>query len=92
MSKKGGPANIKVPTQQGVNISIVGCIAAFGTINFSKVEPLKQSDVEQLAKEFPQPATKKRKAKAIEDGSKPKVKKGTAAYHIVRFVNNGMDF
>jgi hypothetical protein len=68
----GKPANVKVPTQKGINISIIGYIATFGTINFSKVELLKQSDVDQLAKEFPQPATKKRKAKTGEEENKQK--------------------
>ncbi|KAG1130319.1 hypothetical protein G6F37_013531 [Rhizopus arrhizus] len=39
-SKKGDPAAVKVHTQKGVNISIIGCIASFGVVNFSKVEPL----------------------------------------------------
>lgn len=53
-SKKGDPAIVKVYTKKGVNISIVGCIASFGVINFSKVEPLKKTDAEKIEKEFPQ--------------------------------------
>lgn len=75
-SVKGTPAIVKVPTQRGVNLSIVGCISPFGTINFSKVEPLKPSDVAKIEKEFPLPETKKRKAKAKTDElPKTKVKK-----------------
>lgn len=40
-SKKGTPAKVTVPTQKGTNVSIVGCISPFGTINLSKVEPMK---------------------------------------------------
>lgn len=42
--KKGDSAVVKVHRQKDVNISIVGCIAFFEIINFSKVEPLKKSD------------------------------------------------
>lgn len=89
-SLKGEPAQVKVPTQKGVNLSIVGCISPFGTINFSKVEPLKPSDVAKIEKKFPLPKSKKRKAKT-ENTPKTKVKKGTTAYHIVTFVRNAMD-
>jgi hypothetical protein len=34
---------VKVPPKKGVNISIIGCISPFGTINFSEVEPLQQT-------------------------------------------------
>lgn len=87
-SKKGEPALVKVHTQKGVNISIVGCISSFGTVCFSKVEPLKQSDAAQIEKEFPaQSSSKKRKAE-----SKPaQLKKGTTAYHIVKFMESVMD-
>lgn len=87
---KGQPALVKVPTQKGMNISIVGCISPFGTINFSKVEPLKPSDAAKIEKQFPQPASKKRKATTTEE-PKPKLKKGTTAYHIITFVNTVMD-
>ncbi|KAG2198142.1 hypothetical protein INT47_001540 [Mucor saturninus] len=87
-SKKGEPALVKVHTQKGVNINIVGCISSFGTVCFSKVEPLKQSDAAQIEKEFPaQSSSKKRKAE-----SKPaQLKKGTTAYHIVKFMESVMD-
>jgi hypothetical protein len=49
-AKKGESAVVTVPKKKGVNISIVGCISPFGTINFSKVEPLTQSDVEKIEK------------------------------------------
>ncbi|KAG0739549.1 hypothetical protein G6F16_011575 [Rhizopus arrhizus] len=89
-SVKGTPAIVKVSTQRGVNLSIVGCISPFGTINFSKVIPLKDSDVAKIAKEFPVPESKKRKAKT-EEVPKTKVKKGTTAYHVVHFVRDVMD-
>jgi hypothetical protein len=68
---KGEPALVKVPTQKGVNISIVGCISPFRTINFSRIEPLKPSDLE---KQFPQPQPRKTKATATEN-TKTKLKK-----------------
>lgn len=88
-SRVGEPAKVTVHSKKGVNVSIIGCISPFGTINFSKVEPLQQSDVDKLEKEFQysQPS-KKRKAK---DDSKKKPKKGTTAYHIVKFVQAVMD-
>ncbi|CEJ05058.1 hypothetical protein RMCBS344292_19006 [Rhizopus microsporus] len=39
-SRVGEPAKVKVHSRKGVNISIIGCISPFGTINLSKVEPL----------------------------------------------------
>ena len=59
-SVKGTPAIVSVPTQKGVNLSIIGCISPFGTINFSKVEPLKPADVAKIEKKFPLPASKKK--------------------------------
>jgi hypothetical protein len=85
-SKVGEPAYVKVHSRRGVNLSIVGCISPFGTINFSKVEPLKRSDAEKIEKELQQPTSKKRKAQE----NKP-LKKGTTAYHIVKFVETAMD-
>jgi hypothetical protein len=38
-----------------------------------------------IQKEFPQ-SEKKRKRKANTEDSKPKVKKGTTAYHVVNFI------
>ena len=59
-SKKGDPAVVQVHTQKSVNISIIGRTSPFGVINFSKVEPLKKSDVAKVEKEFSQPANKKK--------------------------------
>ena len=83
-SKVGEPANVTVHKQRGANISVVGCIAYFGTVNFSKVEPLTKADAEKLEQEYANPASKKRKAKDLE--KKKPLKKGTAAYHIVKFM------
>jgi len=88
-SKVGEPANVTVHKQRGANISIVRCIAYFGTANFSKVEPLTKTDVEKLEQEYANPATKKRKAKDPE--KKKPLKKGTTAYHIVKFLEAIMD-
>ncbi|KAG0782662.1 hypothetical protein G6F16_006659 [Rhizopus arrhizus] len=88
-SRVGEPAKVKVHSRKGVNISIIGCISPFGTINFSKVEPLQQSDVDKLKKEFPQSKSKKRKAET-ETKKKP-LKKGTTSYHIVKLVQAVMD-
>ena len=90
-SKKGDPAVVQVHTQKGVNISIIGCISPFGVINFSKVEPLKKSDVAKVEKEFSQPANKKRKAKSQDVDKPKKLPKGTTAYHIVKFMDAVMD-
>lgn len=49
------------------------------------MESLKPNDVAKIEKEFPLPESKKRKAET-ENTPKTKVKKGTAAYHIVTFV------
>ncbi|CEP15290.1 hypothetical protein [Parasitella parasitica] len=90
-SKKGNPAVVKVHTQKGVNMSIVGCIASFGIINFSKVEPLKKSDAALIEKEFGSQTNKKRKANGQDVGKAKKLAKGTTAYHIVRFMESCMD-
>lgn len=87
---KGTPAQVKVPTQKSINLSIVGRISPSGAISFSKIEPLKPSDVTKIEKEFPIPENKKRKAK-INESFKTKVKKGATAYHIVTFVRNIKD-
>jgi hypothetical protein len=47
-SRIGEDAIVKVPTQKRVNVSIVGCISPWGTINFSKVESLKPSDATKI--------------------------------------------
>jgi hypothetical protein len=90
-SKKGDPANVEVHARRGANVTIVGCISPFGTINFSKVEPLQRADMEKLEEEFQEPKGKKRKGDTLES-SKPKaLKKGTTAYHIVKFIEAVMD-
>lgn len=91
-SKVGEPASVKVHTRRGLNLSLVGCISPFGTINFSKVEPLVESDAEKIEREFAEkPNSKKRKANT-QEASKPKpLKKGTTAYHIVKFMEAVMD-
>jgi len=89
-SKVGEPASVKVHTQRGANISLVGCISPFGTINFSKVEPLLKSDAEKIEKEFHQESSSK-KRKSIDTSQAKPLKKGTTAYHIVKFVEAVMD-
>jgi transposase len=37
-----------------VTLSIIGCIASWGTINFCTVEPLESSGAALIQKEFPQ--------------------------------------
>lgn len=88
-SKVGEPANTTVHKQRGANISIVECIAYFGTVNFSKAEPLTKGDAGKLEHEYANPASKKRKAKDPE--KKKPLKKGTTAYHIVKFMETVMD-
>ncbi|KAG1470299.1 hypothetical protein G6F56_002763 [Rhizopus delemar] len=78
-------------SRRGANVTIVGCISPFGTINFSKVEPLKRSDMEKLVEEFKEHTTKKRKANVLEKSKSKPLKKGTIAYHIVKFVETVMD-
>ena len=56
-------------------------------INFSKVEPLKKSDVAKVEKEFSQPANKKRKASTQDLDKHKKLPRGTTAYHIVEFMD-----
>jgi transposase len=61
-AKIGDPAVVKVHTQRGLNLSMIGCISPFGTINFSEVVPLSQEDAALIEKEFPQQSgSKKRK-------------------------------
>jgi hypothetical protein len=88
-SKVREPANVTVHKQRAANISIVGCIAYYGTVNFSKIEPLTKADAEKLEQEYANPATKKRKAKNPE--KKKPLKKETTAYHIVKFLEATMD-
>jgi hypothetical protein len=63
-SKVGTPAKVSINTQKGVNISIIECIAPFGTtVDFSKFEPLKKTDAVKIEKEFYSKSnSKKRKA------------------------------
>ncbi|ORE05504.1 hypothetical protein BCV72DRAFT_180163, partial [Rhizopus microsporus var. microsporus] len=56
-SKAGEPANVTVHKQRDANINIVGCIAYFETVNFSKVEPLTKTDAEKLEQEYENPAS-----------------------------------
>ncbi|PHZ14414.1 uncharacterized protein RHIMIDRAFT_275091, partial [Rhizopus microsporus ATCC 52813] len=44
-SKVEDSANLKIHNRKGVNISFIGCISPFDTINFSKAESLKRGDV-----------------------------------------------
>ncbi|ORE11628.1 hypothetical protein BCV72DRAFT_324583 [Rhizopus microsporus var. microsporus] len=76
------PAQVKVPTQKDINLSIVECIFHLGPLT-------SPNDVAKIQKEFPLPENKKRKVK-IGESSKTKVKKGTTAYHVVTFVRNIM--
>ncbi|KAG0161758.1 hypothetical protein DFQ28_004963, partial [Apophysomyces sp. BC1034] len=72
---------------------MIGCISPFGTINFSKVIPLKKEDAALIEKEFPQqPKSKKQKTNTQGD-PKPKAppRKGTTTYHIVKFLESVMD-
>lgn len=89
-SKVGEPAYVTVHKQRGVNISIVGCISYFGTVNFSKVEPLTKADAEKLEQEYANPASKK-KRKAKDPEKKKPLKKGTRTYYIVKFMEKVMD-
>jgi hypothetical protein len=90
-SRIGEPAIVKVPTQKGVNVSIVGCTASWGIINFNKVEPLKPSDAALIKKEFPQPENKKKRKAKTGEAAKPQAKKGTTVYHIAKFIKANMD-
>lgn len=91
-SKVGDPAIVKDHTQKGVNITIVGCISPFGTICFSKVEPLKKTDAALIEKEFPELSPSKKREASNKSKSKPiQLKKGTTAYHIVKFIESVMD-
>ncbi|KAG2195265.1 hypothetical protein INT46_001996 [Mucor plumbeus] len=85
-SKVGTPAKVLVNTQKGVNISI----APFGTVDFSKVEPLKKTDAAKIEKEFhSEPNSKKRKKALTQEATTPKpLRKGTTAYHIVKFMES----
>jgi hypothetical protein len=67
-------------------------LSPFSTINFSKVEPFKRSDAEKIEKEFNQQhMSKKQKASTQDENKSKQLKKGTAAYRIVKFVEAVMD-
>ncbi|CAO3620573.1 unnamed protein product [Cunninghamella echinulata] len=65
-SKVGKPAAVKVPTQKGINISIIGCISAYGTVNFSKVELISQADANTLEQEYAEQNSSKKKKLTIQ--------------------------
>ncbi|KAI9011871.1 hypothetical protein CLU79DRAFT_441833 [Phycomyces nitens] len=75
--EKGDPAIVKVHTQKGVNIIIVGCISARGIIDFLKVEPLKKSDAAQIEKEFGSQQTSKKRKASTPDAGKNIKKEGS---------------
>lgn len=79
-SKVDKPDVVKAPTQKGVNISIIGCISPFGTINFSKVESISQTEANILEQEYAEQNTHIKNEK-----------KGNTEYHIVTFIHNVMD-
>lgn len=91
-SLKGKPTNVKVPNQKDINISIIGCIATFGTIQFFKSWAFEAKRCRSVGQGISSTCYKKRKAKMGQEEAKPKVKKGATAYHVVRYVNNVMDF
>jgi hypothetical protein len=70
-SKVGDPAIVKVYMQKGVNICIVGCISPFGTVCFSKIELLNESDVAPIKKEFPGSSPSKKKKAGSKSELKP---------------------
>lgn len=91
-SRVGEPAKVKVHNQKGVNISIIGCITARGILSFSKVEPLKKHGAAQLEKEYHPDERDSKERKADTSNQKPEpLKKGTTAYHIVKFMESSMD-
>ena len=57
-------ANVTVHKQRGANINIVGCIAYFGTANFSKLNFLTKADAQKLKQEYSNSATTKKKKKS----------------------------
>lgn len=91
-SKIGTPAKVSVNTQKGMNISIIGCIAPFGTIDFSKVELLKKTDAIKIEKKFHSESnSKKRKASTQETTKSKPLKKGITAYYIVKSMESVMN-
>lgn len=91
-SKVGTPANVKVHAQKGVNLSMIECICARGIISFTKVIPLKIGDAELIEKEFNSEVSAKKRKRNTEELKKQKpLKKGTTAYHIVKYVKTVMD-
>lgn len=75
--------NVKVHTQKGVNLSMIGCICARrGIISFTKVIPLKIGDVKLIEKKFhSEVSAKKRKYNTQEPKKQKILKKGTTVYH-----------
>ncbi|KAI8049113.1 uncharacterized protein B0P05DRAFT_447842, partial [Gilbertella persicaria] len=70
-------AVVEVQTQKGVNISIVGSISPFGTVFFFS--------------KFPGSSlSEKRKAESKSESKPIQLKKGTTAYHIVKFMESVM--
>ena len=59
-SKVGELANVTVHKQRGADISIVGCIAYFVTVSFSKVDPLMSADAQKLEEEYSNLAQEKK--------------------------------
>ncbi|KAI9308132.1 hypothetical protein BJ944DRAFT_156784, partial [Cunninghamella echinulata] len=56
------PAVVKVPTQKGVNVSVIICIPPYGTVNFSEIGLISEEDAKILEQEYStQHSTKKRK-------------------------------
>lgn len=66
-------------------------ISPWGTIKFSNVKSLKPNDAAKIEKEFLQPDNKKKRKTTTGETSKSKLKKGTTAYHIVKFVEACID-
>ncbi|KAG1441719.1 hypothetical protein G6F56_011357 [Rhizopus delemar] len=90
-TKKGDPVIIQAHSRRGANVTIVGCISPFGTINLSKVEPLNRSDMEKLEEEFKEHTIKKRKANVLKKFKSKPLKKGTTTCHVVKFFEAVMD-
>jgi hypothetical protein len=87
-AKIGETPMVQVPPNKGVNISIIDVFLLF-ELSKSRISSTKNAP--QIEKEFPQLESKKRKAKRGNSINSTKVKKGTTAYYIVRFVHQVMD-
>jgi hypothetical protein len=64
---------------------------SLGTFNFRKVESFKLSSTVKIGKEFLQLVNKKKRKLTTGEALMPKLKKGTTAYHIVKFIQDCMD-